>query len=78
MTLDDATSNALKKHARRVGKPRAAVARELLREALSRRDAVERQRKLARDYADGRADTRAVLAELESAQLDLLDGDGHA
>ena len=78
MTLDAATSNALKKHARRTGKPRATVARELLREALTRRDALERQRKLAHDYADGRADTRAVLAELESTQLDLLDTDGRA
>lgn len=49
------------------------MARELLCEALARRDALAHQRKLARDYAAGRADARELLAELEAGQLDLLD-----
>lgn len=72
LTLDDDTSGALARHARDQGRPRAAVARELIREALARRAAVERQRKLARDYAAGRDDAGELLAELERAQLDLL------
>lgn len=32
LTLDPGTSSALAKHARREGKPRAAVARELIQE----------------------------------------------
>lgn len=78
LTLDPDTSKALDRHARRQGTPRATMARALLREALARRDAVERQRQLARDYAAGRSDARAVLADLESAQLDLLADDGDA
>ena len=73
LTLDHDTSGALSRHAREEGKPRAALARELIREALARREAVARQRKLARDYAAGRDDARAILADLERAQLDLLD-----
>lgn len=72
LTLDDDTSGALQRHARAQGKPRAAVARDLIREALARRAALEHQRKLARDYAAGRDDARELLAELEGAQLDLL------
>ena len=73
LTLDDGTSSALTRHARRVGKPRAAVARELIQEAIRRRDDLESRRRLARDYASGRADAKELLAELEAAQLDLLE-----
>ncbi|MCC6527048.1 MAG: ribbon-helix-helix protein, CopG family [Polyangiaceae bacterium] len=76
LTLDAPTSSALARHARRQGKPRAAVARELIQEALGRREALERQRKLARDYAAGREDGAAVLADLETLQLEVLDRDG--
>lgn len=72
LTLDDDTSSALERHAKRQGTPRAALARELIREALARREAVARQRQLARDYATGRDDARELLADLELAQLDLL------
>jgi DNA-binding GntR family transcriptional regulator len=73
LTLDEGTSGALSRHARREGKPRAALARELIREAIAQRDALERERKLARDYAAGRSDARQLLRELETAQLELLD-----
>lgn len=72
LTLDPGTSSALEKHARREGKPRAAVARELIQEAIRRREELERRRKLARDYAAGRDDAREVLDDLERPQLDLL------
>jgi hypothetical protein len=75
LTLDVGTENTLKRHARRSGQKRAALARELLREALARREAIERQRKLASDYAAGREDARRLLDELEVAQTDLLDDD---
>lgn len=73
LTLDDDTSGALARHAREQGTAQAALARELIREALARREAVARQRKLARDYAAGREDAKELLAELEVAQLELLD-----
>jgi hypothetical protein len=72
LTLDEGTSVALARHARRDGKPRAALARELIREAIARRDAVERQQKLARDYAAGRADARQLLDDLEAGQFEIL------
>ena len=72
LTLDDSTSSALSQHARREGKPRAALARELICEAIARRDLLAAQRKLARDYAAGRADATEILNELETAQLELL------
>lgn len=73
LILDEDTSRALARHARREGKPRAALARELICEAIARRDALEVQRKLARDYAAGRADAKQILQDLEAAQLELLD-----
>jgi hypothetical protein len=72
LTLDEGTSGALSRHARREGKPRAALARELIREAITRRDALEAQRKLARDYAAGRDDAKEILNEMEVAQFELL------
>jgi metal-responsive CopG/Arc/MetJ family transcriptional regulator len=73
LTLDDATFRDLDRHTKRLGKPRATVVRELLREGLARRAAAERRRRLASDYAAGRGDARAVLKDLELAQLDLMD-----
>ena len=73
LTLDESTSGALARHARREGKPRAALARELIREAIARREALERERKLASDYAAGRSEARQLLQDLEAAQLELLD-----
>jgi hypothetical protein len=52
LTLDEGTAGALARHARREGKPRA--------EAIARREALERQRKLARDYAAGPSDARQL------------------
>jgi hypothetical protein len=45
--------------------PRAAFARELIREALARREALENQRRLAHDYAAGRSDAKQLLKDLE-------------
>jgi hypothetical protein len=73
LTLDVDTANAIDRHARLRGVARASVARELIREALAQRDSRERQQRLARDYAAGGDDATAVLAEMESAQSDLLD-----
>lgn len=77
LTLDRGTSDALSRHARVEGRPRATLARELIREALRRRDALAAQKKLARDYASGSEETLGLLAELEHAQLELL-GDEEA
>lgn len=68
MTLDDDTDHRLERHARRAGLRVASFARELLREALDRRELAERRRKLAADYAADRADAAALLQELETIQ----------
>jgi len=73
LTLDDETFRQLDRHTKRVGKPRAKVATEILREGLARREAAERRKRLAADYAAGRPDTRGLLKDLESPQLELLD-----
>jgi hypothetical protein len=70
LTLDAETMTALKRHAR--GGRKATVAREMLREALAARDAQARRRKLARDYAQGREEAKALLEDLEGSQLELL------
>jgi hypothetical protein len=76
LTLDEGTSGVLARYARREGKPRAALARELICEAIARREEVERRRKLARDYTAGRDDAKQILNDMEAAQLELLDDEG--
>jgi hypothetical protein len=61
---------------RQKGKPRAVLAPDLIREAITRRDAIERKHRLARDYTAGRSDAHQLLRDLEAAQLDLLDHEG--
>lgn len=73
LTLDEATFRELDRHIKRTGKARATIVRELLREGLARRAAAERRKRLAADYAAGRSDARAILKDLESAQLELMD-----
>ena len=73
VTLDQETYAALQRHAKRVRKPRAKVAKEILAEGLARRDAASHRKKLAADYLAGRADTRALLKDLELSQLELID-----
>jgi metal-responsive CopG/Arc/MetJ family transcriptional regulator len=73
LTLDEDTSMRLDRHARQAGAQRATLARRLIREALDRREAAQRRRKLAADYAADRADARELLADLERAELELLD-----
>ncbi len=73
LTLDEDTFRKLDRHTKRTGKPRAALARELLREGLAQREAAERRKQLATDYAAGRTDARALLRDLEAGQLELMD-----
>jgi metal-responsive CopG/Arc/MetJ family transcriptional regulator len=73
LTLDEETFAEIERYTKLLGKPRATLARELLREALSSRRAAERRKQLAADYAAGRADAQALLRDLESAQLELMD-----
>ena len=73
LTLDADSSEALDRHARRKHVPKAALARELLREAIARRESIDRQKKLAGDYARARTDARELLTEIEAAQVDLLE-----
>ena len=72
-TLDEDTLRQLDRHTKRSGKPRATLARELLREGLAQREAAERRKQLAADYAAGRGDVRTLLRELEAGQLELMD-----
>ena len=73
LTLDDDTFRQLDRHTRRLGRPRARVATDILREGLARREAIERRKRLATDYAAGRPDARTLLKDLEAPQLELLD-----
>lgn len=72
LTLDPDTDVKLTRHAKMREMARAAAARELLREGLERREAVERRRRLAADYAAGRSDARVLLRDLEASQGELL------
>ena len=74
LTLDAETRAKLPKRAKRLRKGQAGVARSLIQEALAREELLERQRKLARDYAAGREDARALRDELQAGQLDLPAG----
>lgn len=47
--------------------------RRLLHEAIERREAFEKQRKLAKGYSAGRRDAADLLQDLERAELELLD-----
>lgn len=76
LTLDPVTYEKLSRHAKASKAARASMARTLLREALEHRDELERRKKLAQDYASGRNDVRALLAELEDPQLELLGDEG--
>lgn len=75
LTLDDDTFVRLIRHAKREGGRRATLARRILREGLDARDARERRKKLASDYAAGRKDAREILEELEPPQLDWFHED---
>lgn len=61
---------ALSKHAK--GRPTARFARELIEQGLARMDQAERQRRLAQDYAAGRADARELLADFEPLALEVM------
>ena len=73
LTLDSDTEGRLSRHAKKAGAQKASFARALLREALERRERMQRRRKIAEDYSAGRADAKALLGEMEAAQLELLD-----
>lgn len=74
--LDQETYEALARQAKKVRKPCARVAKEILSEGLARRDAAARRKQLVADYRAGRADARAVLNDFESLQSELLDDEG--
>ncbi len=76
LTLDRDTYALLDQHARTSHKPRARVVKEILLEGLARRTAMERRKRLARDYAAGRSDAREVLEAWEASQLELLEDEG--
>lgn len=73
LTLDDDTFRRLDQHTKRSGQPLAALARELLREGLAQREATERRKQLAADYAAGRGDARILMRTFEVGQLELMD-----
>ena len=73
LTLDDDTFRRLEKHAREVRSRRATLAKTLIREALDRREAARRRRKLALDYAAEHETTGELLQELEAGELELFD-----
>jgi len=73
LTLDEDTFRRLEKHAKAGRSRRATLARSLIQEALDRREAARRRRKLALDYAAGRDDTRDLLRDLETGELELLE-----
>jgi hypothetical protein len=68
LTLDADTDHRLEQHARRAGLRITSFARQLIREALDRREQAARRRKLAADYAADREDATALLREMETAQ----------
>jgi hypothetical protein len=73
LTLDEATFLTLDRHARKAGDRVATHARQLIGEALARRERLERRKVWAEAYGADRADARRLAADLESASLDLLD-----
>ncbi len=73
LTLEKETFLKLKRYSKNAKKPCATAARALLVESLERHEAVARRRALAADYTKGRGDARALLADFEAGQLELLD-----
>jgi hypothetical protein len=72
-TLDRDTFRRLETHARKARCGPVTLAKRLIRDALDRREADQRRRKLALDYARQRNDAYAFLRELQIGELDLLD-----
>lgn len=73
MTLMNDTLLKLTARAKRARKPVATLAREVLEKALAGMEADERRAKLAADYVASREDDRELMAEMESAQLELME-----
>jgi plasmid stability protein len=73
LTLDTDTFARLDRHAKQHGSGRASFARRILREGLDAREALERRKKLAADYAAGRPDAVDLLRDLEAPQLEWFD-----
>jgi len=70
LTLDQETSNWIRRHAAAGKLRQATMARQLLTEAVAHRQRVEERKKLAADYAAGRKDAASALRDLEGQQLD--------
>jgi hypothetical protein len=75
LTLNSDTYSVLERYAKQSGKPCARLAREILSDGLSQRATQEQRKRLAEDYAAGRADARVVLKDWEGAQAELLTDD---
>ncbi len=73
LTLDNDTLSRLDRYAQGAGRARAAIARELLVEALNSIDRHAKLEKLARDYEQGRDDVDSLLSDFEAGQLELLN-----
>ena len=72
LTLDEDTLAALRGDARREHRRVSTHARELLREAMERRQRARRARTWAEAYRADRADAHTLLAELEPGELELM------
>ena len=77
LTLDEGTLAALRGDAHREHRRVAAHARELLREAMARRQRQRRARTWAEAYSADRADAAKLVRELEPGELELM-GDENA
>jgi uncharacterized membrane protein len=72
LTLDEGTLAALRGDARREHRRVATHARELLREAMVRRQQERRARTWAEAYRADRADATALARDLEPGALELM------
>jgi hypothetical protein len=72
LTLDEGTLAALRGDAQRAHRRVASHARELLCEAMARRQRERRARTWAEAYRADHADARSLLSDLEPGELELM------
>ena len=77
VSLGDALAERIRRLAKSEGKGLAAVARQLIEEALARRERLNFEAKMVRDYAAGARDPeeRALVAEATAAGDELAERD---
>jgi hypothetical protein len=78
LTLDGETFGALQREARKEKTRVATYARQLLRAAIARREQQTRRRRWAEAYRADRADTAALLGDLEPGQLEIMGDEDDA